>query len=104
VLRVGQVELRPGEYQAIVEGRRAGLTVREFELLYVLAQRPNRVLSRHEVYERVWGAPMPYRDRSVDVFVRKVRRKLAACSPDWTYIHTHFAIGYRFFPEPARGR
>jgi len=42
---------------------------------------------------------MPYRDRSVDVFVRKVRRKLAAVSPEWEYIHTHFGIGYRFAPQ-----
>jgi DNA-binding response OmpR family regulator len=42
---------------------------------------------------------MPHRDRSVDVFVRKVRRKLALCAPDWEFIHTHFGIGYRFKPE-----
>jgi DNA-binding winged helix-turn-helix (wHTH) protein len=39
-------------------------------------------------------------DRSVDVFVRKVRHKLEAASPDWRYVHTHFGIGYRFDPEP----
>jgi DNA-binding response OmpR family regulator len=39
-------------------------------------------------------------DRSVDVFVRKVRHKLERTSPSWSYIHTHFGIGYRFAAEP----
>ena len=43
---------------------------------------------------------MPYRDRAVDVFVRKVRQKLDEAAPEWTFIHTHFGIGYRFSPEP----
>jgi len=40
-------------------------------------------------------------DRSVDVFVRKLRQKLEAASPEWRYIHTHFGVGYRFAAEPA---
>jgi len=96
---IGNVELRPAELQVLVEGTRAGFTVREFELFYVLAERHDRVVPRPEIYELVWGSNMPYRDRSVDVFVRKVRRKLAAVSPDWEYIHTHFGIGYRFAPQ-----
>jgi hypothetical protein len=40
-------------------------------------------------------------DRSVDVFVRKLRLKLRRASPGWRYIHTHFGVGYRFAPEPA---
>ncbi len=40
-------------------------------------------------------------DRSVDVFVRKLRQKLEKASPEWRYIHTHFGIGYRFAAEPA---
>jgi len=39
-------------------------------------------------------------DRSVDVFVRKLRQKLRVASPHWGYIHTHFGVGYRFAPEP----
>jgi DNA-binding winged helix-turn-helix (wHTH) protein len=42
-------------------------------------------------------------DRSVDVFVRKLRQKLERVSPDWRYIHTHFGIGYRFAAEPVGG-
>ena len=101
------VEVRPAELQVLVEGRRVGFTVREFEVFYALSDRAHRVIPRPEIYELVWGGAMPYRDRSVDVFVRKVRRKLAAVSPDWEYVHTHFGIGYRFAPrhlnEPMTG-
>jgi DNA-binding winged helix-turn-helix (wHTH) protein len=44
---------------------------------------------------------MAHGDRSVDVFVRKLRSKLQRQSPGWEYIHTHFGVGYRFEPEPA---
>lgn len=96
---IGNVEIRPSELQVLIDGRRAGLTVREFELFYVLADRLDRVVQRAEIYELVWGGKMPRRDRSVDVLIRKVRRKLELVAPDWTYIHTHFGIGYRFTPE-----
>jgi len=93
------VEIRPAELQVFVDGRRVGFTVREFQIFSVLAERPDRVVRRDEIHENVWGTPWVHRDRSVDVFVRKVRRKLAAISPEWIYIHTHFGIGYRYAPE-----
>jgi DNA-binding response OmpR family regulator len=101
VRRIAGVETRPEELQALVDGKRVGLTVREFEIFFVLAERFDRVVPRPEIYELVWGGQMPRRDRSVDVFVRKVRRKLALQAPEWTFIHTHFGIGYRFAPEPT---
>ncbi|MEO8969835.1 MAG: winged helix-turn-helix domain-containing protein, partial [Solirubrobacteraceae bacterium] len=63
----------------------------------------DRVLRREEIYERVWGYAMAHGDRSVDVFVRKLRQKLRAASPEWGYIHTHFGVGYRFAPELSGG-
>jgi DNA-binding response OmpR family regulator len=101
VVTIGSLEIRPAELQAFVHGARVNFTVREFEIFYALVERCDHVVSRNELYGAVWGAQMPHRDRSVDVFVRKVRRKLAAVSPGWTYIHTHFGIGYRFSPERA---
>jgi DNA-binding response OmpR family regulator len=95
----GPLEIRPSELQVLVGDRRAGLTVREFEVFLVLAERQERVITREEIYRRVWHGQMAHRDRSVDVFVRKLRRKLAAAAPEWTFIHTHFGIGYRFSPE-----
>jgi DNA-binding response OmpR family regulator len=97
--RIANVEIRPSELQVLIDGRRAGLTVREFELFYVLCERLDRVVQRAEIYQLVWGGKMPRRDRSVDVLIRKVRRKLELVAPEWTYIHTHFGIGYRFTPE-----
>jgi DNA-binding winged helix-turn-helix (wHTH) protein len=58
------------------------------------------VLEREEIYSRLWGYTMVRGDRSVDVFVRKLRQKLERASPRWRYIHTHFGIGYRFAAEP----
>jgi DNA-binding response OmpR family regulator len=103
VIQIANLEIRPGEFQLLAGGRRVGLTVREFQTFLVLAERPDRVVTRPEIYALVWGGQMAYRDRSVDVFVRKVRRKLASAAPDWTYIHTHFGVGYRFSPERLSG-
>ena len=92
----GPLEFRLDECQVLLEGRRLGLTMREFQVLLVLAQNEDRVLRRHDIYRRVWGGEMKHRDRSVDVFVRKVRTKLARSAPSHVFIHTHFGIGYRF--------
>jgi DNA-binding response OmpR family regulator len=99
VLRCANLEIRPGCAHALADGRHVELTAREFQMLLTLAERRNRVISRPELYELVWKQRMAYRDRSVDVFVRKLRLKLDAAAPGWTYIHTHFGVGYRFAPE-----
>jgi DNA-binding response OmpR family regulator len=99
-LTLGNLEIRPDEVQALADGRRVGLTVREFQVLLVLASREDRVVRRADIYGRVWGGEMKHRDRSVDVFVRKVRNKLAQAAPGWSYIHTHFGVGYRFAAMP----
>jgi DNA-binding response OmpR family regulator len=95
--------MRPEEYQVLVERQRVALTVREFEVLLLLAEHMDRVVPRARVYEAVWGSKMKYRERAIDVFVRKIRTKLAEAAPGWVYIHTHFGIGYRFAPEERRG-
>jgi DNA-binding response OmpR family regulator len=102
-LAFGDVEIRPDQYQAFVDGASIDLTRREFELIELLADGAGRVLQREEIYLRVWGYAMVHGDRSVDVFVRKLRQKLERASPGWRYIHTHFGIGYRFEPVPATG-
>ena len=61
------------------------------------------MLERETIYQRVWGYAMAHGDRSVDVFIRKLRQKLEKRSPGWSYIHTHFGVGYRFDPEPVDG-
>jgi DNA-binding response OmpR family regulator len=98
-LVAGELEIRPDQFQAFVAGRSLELTRREFELLQLLAEAKGSVLERETIYQRVWGYAMAHGDRSVDVFVRKLRQKLEKGSPSWRYIHTHFGIGYRFDPE-----
>ena len=92
----GEIEVRPDQFQAFVNGGSLDLTRREFELIALLSSAAGRVLEREEIYQRVWGYTMAHGDRSVDVFVRKLRAKLQQASPDWEYIHTHFGVGYRF--------
>ena len=99
----GELEIRADQFQAFVAGASIDLTRREFELIELLADAAGRVLEREEIYQRVWGYAMARGDRSVDVFVRKLRQKLEKASPDWRYIHTHFGVGYRFAPEIAEG-
>jgi DNA-binding response OmpR family regulator len=99
----GEVEIRSDRFQAFVAGRSIDLTRREFELIELLAAAEGRVLEREEIYSRLWGYAMVRGDRSVDVFVRKLRQKLEKASPQWQYIHTHFGIGYRFAAEPHDG-
>ena len=95
----GEVEIRPDRFQAFVGRESIDLTRREFELIELLASAEGRVLEREEIYSRLWGYTMVRGDRSVDVFVRKLRQKLEKASPSWRYIHTHFGIGYRFAAE-----
>jgi DNA-binding response OmpR family regulator len=96
---VENLEVRPAEFELFADGRRVGLTVREFQTFLALAKRRDHVLTRPEIYRLVWRGQMAYRDRSVDVFVRKLRSKLRSAAPGWAYIHTHFGVGYRFSPE-----
>jgi DNA-binding response OmpR family regulator len=102
-LVAGELEIRVDQFQAFVGGESLDLTLREFELLHLLADAEGQVLEREAIYQRVWGYAMAHGDRSVDVFVRKLRQKLERRSPGWSYIHTHFGVGYRFDPESAAG-
>jgi two-component system alkaline phosphatase synthesis response regulator PhoP len=96
------MEVRPAELQVLIDGRRVGLTVREFQTFECLVRKADRVHdARAHLRVRV-GRPMPRRDRSVDVFIRKIRGKLDACAPGVEYIHTHFGVGYRFSPVDAQ--
>ena len=83
---VGEITIRPDLYQAYAAGS-LELTAREFEILHLLSQ-SDRVLRREEIYERVWGYAMAHGDRSVDVFVRKLRQKLRTISPA-VELHPH---------------
>jgi DNA-binding response OmpR family regulator len=102
-LVAGELEIRADQFQAFVSGGSLDLTRREFELLHLVAEAKGQVLERETIYQRVWGYAMAHGDRSVDVFIRKLRQKLEKRSPGWRYIHTHFGVGYRFDPEAVGG-
>ncbi len=102
-IEAGELAIRPDRYDAYVGEQGASLSRKEFELLRQIAAADGRVLEREDIYQRVWGYTMARGDRSVDVFVRKLRQKLEQISPGWRYVHTHFGVGYRFAAEPTGG-
>ena len=101
VIEVGPLTIDPEQVQAFVDGRPVGLTPREFEVLHALARGRGKPVPRERVYREVWGYEMMRGDRSVDVFVRKVRQKLIAACPEISFVQTHYGVGYRFEPAPA---
>jgi DNA-binding response OmpR family regulator len=103
-IAAGELAIRPDRFDAFVGDRCASLSRKEFELVHQLAVADGRVLEREDIYQRVWGYTMVRGDRSVDVFVRKLRQKLERISPGWRYVHTHFGVGYRFAAESTDGR
>ena len=101
---VGDLEIRPSEFVAYVRGRPLRLTVRELDLLTALAERRDRIVSREELHRVVWDEPYRKADRSVDVYVARLRHKLDEAVPGCAYIHTHFGFGYRLsHPFHKRG-
>jgi DNA-binding response OmpR family regulator len=103
VLYAGELEIRLGEGLVLATGQALTLSVREFELLSAMARRMGAIVTREELYDSVWGGPLRPGDRSVDVYVSKLRGKLEAAMPDRRFIHTHPGFGYRFQPQPAAG-
>jgi DNA-binding response OmpR family regulator len=101
VLRIGPLEITPDEHLARAGGRALMLSIRELRLLTELARREDRIMAREELYGLVWGREMRSGDRSVDVYVRKLRVKLEAALPGWSFIHTHFGFGYRLAADPT---
>lgn len=99
VIGVANLEIRPSEGFALVEGRPLRLSVREFGLLAELARNQGRVVSRESLYKSVWGSNLRVGDRTIDVYVRRLRVKLAGQLPEWSFIHTHIGFGYRLQPE-----
>lgn len=102
ILYAGELEIRLGEGLVLATGRALTLSVREFELLAAMARRQGAIITREELYHTVWGGELRAGDRSVDVYVSKLRGKLELALPDRRFIHTHQGFGYRFQPEPSR--
>lgn len=100
-LRSGEVEIHTSDGLVLAGGRVLPMSVRELELLIALLTREGRIVSREDLYRLAWGAELRDGDRSVDVYVHKLRVKLEEALPGQSFIHTHFGFGYRFGPEPS---
>jgi DNA-binding response OmpR family regulator len=100
VLEVGDLEIRPSDGLCLAGGRALTLSVREFQLLVALARRAHGIVSRPDLYSTVWGGQLRDGDRSIDVYVHKLRVKLETALPGHSFIHTHVGFGYRLDQEP----
>src|ERR671928_576262 len=100
MIEIEELRIDPREVQAYIDGESAGLTPTEFRLLYALALERGRVVTRDELLQRVWGRRETHRDRTVDVFVRKMREKIDRRAPRHTFIQTRYGVGYRLDAVP----
>ncbi len=99
-IELEELRIDPESVQAFLDGRSAGLTPTEFRLLYALAQESPRVVTRDELLQQIWGRRLSGRDRTVDVFVRKLREKIDAHAPCHAFVHTRYGVGYKLDPQP----
>jgi two-component system alkaline phosphatase synthesis response regulator PhoP len=90
-IRIGNFSIDPASYLVIIDDREVTLAKKEFELLYLLASKPGRVLLRNEILSQVWGSEVIVGDRTIDVHIRKIRQKL-----NTDCITTVKGVGYKF--------
>jgi len=85
------LEILADEYKIILSGKEILLPKKEFELLYLLANRPNKVFKREKIMKNVWGSDVVVGDRTIDVHIRKLREKIGD-----KYFKTIKGVGYKF--------
>jgi DNA-binding response OmpR family regulator len=98
-VEIAELRVDPLNVQAYVDGASAELTPTEFRLLYALALEQGRVVTRDELLQKIWGRRQTRRDRTVDVFVRKLREKIDARASAHTFIQTRYGVGYKLEPQ-----
>ncbi len=101
-IEIEELRIDPSVVQAFVDRESMDLTPTEFRLLHMLATERGRVVTRDELLQTLWGRQHTYRDRTVDVFVRKLREKIDRRAPRHTFIQTRYGVGYRFEPVPKQ--
>ncbi|MDL2300817.1 response regulator transcription factor [Lachnospiraceae bacterium OttesenSCG-928-D06] len=92
----GNVKLDCEGRRVYIEEREIGLTAKEFELLELLMQNPNKVYSREKLLKLVWGVDYPGDVRTVDVHIRRLREKVEVNPSEPKYVHTKWGVGYYF--------
>jgi two-component system phosphate regulon response regulator PhoB len=98
LIKIGELEIHPGKREVLADGRPVNLTFTEFQILHYLAFRPGWVFTRYQIIDAVKGADYPVTDRSVDVQIVGLRKKLG---PYGKYIETIRGVGYRFSDKTA---
>jgi two-component system phosphate regulon response regulator PhoB len=93
VLRIHEIQINPGRHEVLIDGQPVSLTLTEFRVLHFLANRPGWVYTRSQIVEAVRGDGYPVTDRSVDVQIVGLRKKLGDAGK---YIETVRGVGYRF--------
>ena len=101
-LEAGPIAIDPSRKEAFAGDESLGLTPKEFALLNLLVRESPAPVSREKIYRGVWGYEMLQGDRAVDVFVRRLRKKLAERLPGYRFLHTHHGFGYRFEVEQKK--
>ncbi len=99
LMRFAHLEIDPDAREARAAGQLLDLTPTEFDLLLILARSHNRVLSREDLIDKVWGADFYGTDRVVDVYISQLRRKIEAMTGE-NVIRTVRGVGYRFVDPP----
>ena len=89
-------------YELLVDGKRVDTPPKELELLYHLASAPNRVFTRNQLLDEVWGFDYFGDSRTVDVHIKRLREKLEGVSDQWR-LKTVWGVGYKFEVAPANG-
>jgi DNA-binding response OmpR family regulator len=97
-IEIEELRIDPREVQAYVDGENAELTPTEFRLLYALALENARVVTRDELLQKLWGRRETHRDRTVDVFVGRLREKIDRRASRHAFIHTRYGVGYKLEP------
>jgi len=95
LLRHKDIILDLDGYDASINGQKAGLSKREFEILRLMMSHPNKVFTKNNLYESVWGGEFLGDDNTINVHISKLRAKLGALSPDEEYIQTVWGIGFK---------
>lgn len=96
ILVIGELKLDCEGRRVFIGGREINLTAKEFDVLELLAKNPNKVYSRENLLNLVWGYEYPGDVRTVDVHIRRLREKIETVPSDPKYVHTKWGIGYYF--------
>lgn len=96
VLVSGDLKLDCEGRRVFIAGKEINLTAKEFDVLELLAKNPNKVYSRENLLNLVWGYEYPGDVRTVDVHIRRLREKIETVPSDPKYVHTKWGIGYYF--------